>query len=301
MPLRGSTPANADLVAGVLELCEEASAVIREEYRGDDPEETNTRAAREQQVLRRKTDESPLTAADLASHRIFTLGLAALTPNIPLLSEESPEESIADRRSWQTFWMLDPLDGTREFLERTGEFTINVALIEGGRPRIGVVFEPLRERASVGVVGDGAERWTRRDGRWDRAVLRTRPLPEKELIVLSSRRHRNERLAACLAFLASRFTIDRRNSGSALKFCDLAAGEGDVYPRFSTCSEWDVAAGDALVTAAGGAVLGLDGQPLRYNARRSLISQHFIAVGDRAAPLWSELLERLPGPASRET
>ena len=98
-------------------------------------------------------------------------------------------------------------------------------------------------------MGDGAERWTRVGGAWEREVLRTRPLPENELIVLSSRRHRNDRLAACLAFLEARFAVDRRNSGSALKFCDLAAGEGDVYPRFSTCSEWDVAAGDALVTA----------------------------------------------------
>ena len=299
MPLRGSMPSDAELVDGVLELCEEASAVICDEYRGDDPEETNTREAREEQVLQRKTDESPLTAADLASHRIFSDGLAALTPALPLLSEESPLDAIADRRSWQTFWMLDPLDGTKEFLERTGEFTINVALIDGGRPRVGVVFEPLAGRGSVGVVGEGAERWTRRADRWDREVLQTRPLPEQQLIVLSSRRHRNERLAACLEFLAARFTIDRRNSGSALKFCDLAAGDGDVYPRFSACSEWDVAAGDALVTAAGGAVLGLDGRPLLYNERKSLISQHFVAVGDRGAPLWPELLRSIPGPVPR--
>lgn len=293
-------PADADLVAGLLELCEEASGAILDEYRGarrgdeDGNEDAHEGESTPQgQVLHRKADESPLTAADLASHRIFSRGLAELTPALPLLSEESSIDAIAGRRRWSRFWMLDPLDGTKEFLERTGEFTINVALIEDGRPRLGVVFEPLGARANVGITGEGAERFLR-DGRgWEREILRTRPLGGDHLIVLASRRHRNSALGACLEFLGERFRIDRRNSGSALKFCDLAAGRGDVYPRFSTCSEWDVAAGDALVTAAGGAVLGLDGKPLRYNARDTLISPSFLAVGDPGADLWPSLLAHI--------
>lgn len=287
-------PADADLVAGLLELCEEASGAILDEYRDDrDGDGDGDDRGPESQVLRRKSDESPLTAADLASHRIFSRGLAELTPQLPLLSEESSTDAIAERHRWSRFWMVDPLDGTKEFLERTGEFTINVALIEDGRPRLGVVFEPLGARASVGVAGEGAERFLRDGGGWQREVLRTRRLTGDELIVLASRRHRNRRLAACLEFLGERFRIDRRNSGSALKFCDLAAGSGDVYPRFATCSEWDVAAGDVLVTAAGGAVLGMDGKPLRYNARKSLISPNFLAVGDPAADLWPALLSHV--------
>jgi 3'(2'), 5'-bisphosphate nucleotidase len=113
------------------------------------------------------------------------------------------------------------------------------------------------------------------------------------MTVLSSRRHRNSKLDQCLEYLTSAYRIERQNSGSALKFCDLAAGKGDFYPRFSPCSEWDVAAGDALVWAAGGEVLGLDGLPLRYNARDTLLSPNFLAVGDKSSPLWPELLAEL--------
>jgi 3'(2'), 5'-bisphosphate nucleotidase len=187
--------------------------------------------------------------------------------------------------------MVDPLDGTREFLERTGEFTINIALIEAQRPVLGLVYEPLVQAANLGIVGEGAWRLQRGVDGWRSAPLQTRTLASETLVLLASRRHSNSRLDSCLAYLEGTYKIERRNSGSALKFCDLAAGRGDCYPRFSPCSEWDVAAGDALVTAAGGAVLGLDGQPLRYNARESLLSPHFIAVGDNDAALWQRLIE----------
>ncbi|MEE4108027.1 MAG: 3'(2'),5'-bisphosphate nucleotidase CysQ [Halieaceae bacterium] len=284
----------------LLDLCEVAAAVIVAEYRrfepvtggGDTTDDTTDDSDRG--LLRRKADRSPLTAADLASHRIISEGLRRLAPSVPVLSEESPEEEIADRRSWPELWLVDPLDGTREFIERSGEFTINVALVSDRRPLLGIVYEPLRRRASAGIVGEGAWRCERRDGAWSRTPLKTRPLPADSITVLSSHRHRNERLATSLAFLENLFEVARQNSGSALKFCDLAAGDGDVYPRFSACSEWDVAAGDALVTAAGGAVWGLDGQPLQYNCRDTLLSEHFVAVGDPAAQVWSGLLAELP-------
>ncbi|MEE4279997.1 MAG: inositol monophosphatase family protein [Halieaceae bacterium] len=319
MVFRGPRPALQELLLPLLSLCEEASRAIVAAYADADPGSgTNGAggAGATPGLLREKSDRSPLTLADLASHEILAVGLAGLTPDIPLLSEESPPEAVAGRRAWPVLWMVDPLDGTREFLERSGQFTINVALMRNGRPELGVIYEPLAECACVGIVGGraggedkggggegsggeeaGAGAWRfRRDsgGDWIREPLATRGLTGPSLTVLSSHRHRNERLQAALAFLGERFALSRHNSGSALKFCDLAAGDGDIYPRFSPCSEWDVAAGDALVTAAGGAVWGLDQQPLRYNSRDTLLSPNFIAVGDPASGPWGELLEDLP-------
>jgi len=267
----------------VLALCRQAAGIILRHY-----------ADAELAVrLRSKDDDSPLTRADLASHALLRDGLAALEPRLPLLSEESDAAAIAERRQWSRFWMVDPLDGTREFLERTGEFSINVALIDGQRPLAGLIYEPMNGAASLGIVGVGAWRCRPAGDDWTLDALHTRGLCGGAMVVLASRRHRNPRLASTLDFLGDTHRIERRDSGSALKFADLARGDGDVYPRFSPCSEWDVAAGDALVTAAGGAVIGLDGEPLRYNARESLLNPPFLAVGDPASTLWPALLAHL--------
>jgi len=291
-----------DLILPLLALCEKASAAILQVYDAAGADDAGAAGnphggTGRGGFLREKADRSPLTVADLASHRIIEAGLADMSPTRPVLSEESSPDDVADRRSWSELWMVDPLDGTREFLERTGEFTINIALIVDGRPIVGVIFEPLGGAGSVGIVGDGAWRY-RRDGSasggWEIQPLATRSLPARRITVLSSRRHRNERLAASLAFLEHRFAVERHDSGSALKFCHLAAGRGDVYPRYSACSEWDVAAGDALVTAAGGAIRGMNGRPLVYNDRDTLLSPDFLAVGDPVPALWDDLLEALP-------
>ena len=283
MQFRGHPPLSRGALYALLDLCRSAAAAIVDHY---DPSD-------ERAPFWRKDDRSPLTEADLASHRILAAGLAEITPELPLLSEESAPEDIAGRREWTRFWMVDPLDGTREFLERSGEFTINVALVDAQRPVLGILYQPLEQRAYLGVVGEGA--WTLRpDGSgWQSESLHTRSLPEDTLVLLASRRHRNARLNTCIELLGAERRLERRNSGSAVKFCDLAAGLGDCYPRFSPCSEWDVAAGDALVTAAGGALWGLDGKPLRYNARDTLLSRHFVAVGDSANPLWPRLMRAL--------
>jgi 3'(2'), 5'-bisphosphate nucleotidase len=280
------TPALRDTL---LELCRQSAAVIREFY-----EAPGTPAR-----LRSKDDDSPLTRADLASHRILTEGLQTATPDWPVLSEESPAAAIADRHRWSTFWMIDPLDGTREFLEGTGEFTINVALIDAQRSVAGVIYQPLAGRAFLGIVGEGAYLLQPAGDGWSREPIITRSANGDALTLLASRRHRNARLASTVDFLEQRYSLVRSNSGSALKFCDLASGRGDVYPRFSPCSEWDVAAGDALVTAAGGAVFGLDGAPLRYNARDTLLAEPFLAVGDPAQPVWQELLSVIGGTGAR--
>jgi 3'(2'), 5'-bisphosphate nucleotidase len=244
-----------------------------------------------------KEDDSPLTRADLASHGILQTGLNALDSKIPVLSEESKPAEVTNRRQWSRYWLVDPLDGTKEFLARTGEFTINIALIDNHRPVLGVLYLPLQQVAYVGIPGElalcyspsGADDWSLSD-------LATRALqPGRAVEVLASRRHRGARLQACLAWLEEHWgPVARSNMGSALKFCRMASGQGDFYPRFSPCCEWDTAAGQAVLEAAGGSLLGLDGEPLRYNCSDSLYSPPFYAVADAAHPLWQELLQTGP-------
>ena len=269
----------------LLDLCDTAGSAILSHY-----------ASAQAGEYEAKHDDSPLTRADTDSHIILDDGLMQLTPQWPVLSEESPAEIAALRQSWPTFWLVDPLDGTKEFLGRTGEFTINIALIRDHVPVLGMLYIPLEHRACVGIPGQGASSWSKNeDGHWTSEPLATNQLvPGKPMTVLASRRHRNQQLQRCLSWLEANWgELERENSGSALKFCHLAQGEGDFYPRFSPCSEWDVAAGQAIVEAAGGAVVGLDGRPLRYNCRESLLSPHFLAIGDPEQVLWGDVMKFL--------
>ena len=279
-------PEIPDLVAPLLQLCLRAGDAICRHYHA--PGESEITA---------KDDQSPLTQADTESHELLLAGLRVLDGSIPVLSEESPPADLLGRRSWRRYWLVDPLDGTKEFLAATGEFTINIALIEDHRPVLGVLYLPLERSACVGIPGVSAHRYQHGEsGAWTRFDLAVRPLqPGGNLTVLASRRHRNGQLAGCLAWLRRHWgPVTRLDSGSALKFCQLARGEGDFYPRFSPCCEWDTAAGQAVLEAAGGALLGLDGLPLRYNCRESLLSPHFLAVADSGHMLWRELLAELP-------
>jgi 3'(2'), 5'-bisphosphate nucleotidase len=273
------------LVLPLLGLCRQAGDAILGHYHAPGADE-----------YRAKGDDSPLTRADLDSHAILKAGLAGLAPQMPLLSEESRPAEVRDRFSWPRYWLVDPLDGTKEFLARTGEFTINIALIEHNRPALGVLLLPLRKEAYVGIPGIWARHYRQPSGdEWICSAIGTRPLEAgRDLEVLVSRRHLGRRLDRCMQWLETRWgQVARLNSGSALKFCSLAEGRGDLYPRFSPCSEWDTAAGQALLEAAGGALLGLDGRPLAYNRSESLLSPHFLAIADREHPLWRELLEEL--------
>ncbi len=272
------------IVDALLTLCAEAGEIIAREYHGAHADE-----------YREKSDDSPITRADVASHHCLVDGLHRLLPDIPVLSEESPRHAIAQRRHWQRLWLVDPLDGTREFLQRTGEFTVNLALIEDGAPRLGILYLPLKRMAYLGIPGVNGWLCQRQGEAWTRRVLAPRSLVANGgVTVVASRRHRSDLLDRTLSLLAERSgPITRLSSGSALKFTQLADGNGDFYPRFSPCSEWDVAAGQALLESVGGAVLGLDGRPLRYNARETLLSPHFFAMADASASLWAELLDRL--------
>jgi 3'(2'), 5'-bisphosphate nucleotidase len=225
-----------------------------------------------------KDDDSPLTAADLAAHRCIVDGLRALSPPIPVLSEESARAAFDQRRGWTRFWLVDPLDGTREFVKRNGEFTVNIALVEDGVAVFGVVQAPVTGRIWYGGAGLGAYR---READGDERAIAVRTPAAAPLRVAASRSHRDPRSDG---FIARMGAVQPVGLGSSLKFCALAEGRIDVYPRFGPTSEWDTAAGQAVLEGAGGAVLDLQGRPFRYNRRASLLNGAFVALGDTALP-----------------
>lgn len=229
-----------------------------------------------------KADASPLTQADLAAHRRIVSRLPELGGGLPVLSEESADIAWSERRAWSRYWLVDPLDGTREFVKKNGEFTVNIALVERGRPVLGVVYAPVFDYLLHAIAGQGA--WLRQAGT-DIAVQVRQPatLP---LRVAASRSHLDPRTAAFLERIGD---AERHGLGSSLKFCRIAEGRIDLYPRFGPTSEWDTAAAQCVLEAAGGAVLRLDGTPLAYNGKESLLNPDFIAVGDRSLP-WQDWL-----------
>ncbi|MFQ5983113.1 MAG: 3'(2'),5'-bisphosphate nucleotidase CysQ [Woeseiaceae bacterium] len=220
-----------------------------------------------------KADASPLTQADMASHRRIDQGLKALTPHIPVLSEESGLPEFPERSQWQTYWLVDPLDGTKEFVSRNGEFTVNIALIENNRPVFGVVHVPVKIKTYLGCAGYGAERRSPGAGP---ARIRVSETSAEPVRVVGSRSHRG---ASLDGFLANLGDYEMHPMGSSLKFCLVAEGAADIYPRLGPTSEWDTAAAQAVVEQAGGSVLTLDGKPLSYNSKSEILNPHFLVVG----------------------
>lgn len=233
-----------------------------------------------------KHDRSPCTEADLAAQRMIDAGLSALTPRWPMLGEESGPDVFAQRRAWSTLWLVDPLDGTREFVKRNGEFSVNIALIEDGEPVLGVVAAPARSMLYAAARGCGA---FRRGADGVRTPIRVRAQAAQPLRVLGSRSYGDAALDRMLDALGPQVRI---SLGSALKFGLLAEGGGDLYVRRGPTSEWDTAAGHAVVLEAGGCVVDPDGRPLRYNVREGVINPSFIAYGDRSRD-WVALLRGL--------
>ena len=234
-----------------------------------------------------KSDQSPLTQADLAAHRVIEEGLSQLHPRLPVFSEEAEPPPYAERRGWRRYWLVDPLDGTREFVNRNGEFTVNIALIEDGRARLGIVGAPCLDQLFVGDVAN--RRAEKREGGRTTPLAGRRMTNQQSLAVVVSRSHGNERLQRYLDALAQAFPdIERRPMGSSLKLCLLAAGQADLYPRLGPTSEWDIAAADAVLSAAGGAVRQLNGEPLAYN-KANILNPDFVAVADADFP-WGERL-----------
>jgi 3'(2'), 5'-bisphosphate nucleotidase len=229
-----------------------------------------------------KTDGSPVTEADLAADRIIGEGLARLAPNIPSLSEERAH--LAQLPYTNSFFLIDPLDGTKEFVAGRAEFTVNLALVTGGVPLLGIVSAPALGLIWRGIVGRGAERLTLVDGTAPRVEpIRTRPCPPrgKPWTVAVSRSHGDDRTEA---FIAARPGAARAELGSAVKFGRVAEGAVDIYPRLSPTCEWDVAAGHAVVVAAGGRITDSNGAPLHFGSGRAdFIVPEFIAWGDPQA------------------
>ncbi len=221
-------------------------------------------------AVQHKEDDSPLTQADLESQRVILEGLTRLTPDIPVLSEESAQAPWTERSRWRQLWVVDPLDGTREFVKRNGEFTINIALVVDHEPVLGIVAAPAQGLLYWGAAGAGA--FSRHRGAVQ-ASLRV-AAPRTPIRVVGSRSHAGADTAAYLARLGPHVLS---GVGSSLKFCLIAAGEADLYPRFGPTSEWDTAAGQALLEAAGGHVTRADGHRLRYNCRETLINGDFLA------------------------
>jgi 3'(2'), 5'-bisphosphate nucleotidase len=230
-----------------------------------------------------KADHSPLTLADLRSHELITQGLAKIDSAIPVLSEEASEISFGKRRAWNRYWLVDPLDGTREFVSRNGEFTVNIALVEEHRAIAGVVYVPVRDVLYFGTLAGGAYRSIQSGAAQKISVAPAR----QPLRVVGSRSHRDPEFAKLLPKLEP---CELLSVGSSIKFCLVAEGSADFYPRFGPTSEWDTAAAQAVLEAAGGAVVGLDGSPLRYNTKASLLNPSFLAFGERDRD-WPKLLQ----------
>ncbi|WP_181705705.1 3'(2'),5'-bisphosphate nucleotidase CysQ [Chthonobacter rhizosphaerae] len=251
------------------DLAIKAGAVILDIYSGDFAVAT-------------KADASPVTEADQRAEAVILEGLRRIAPGIPVIAEEESaagrQAEIADR-----FILVDPLDGTREFVSRNGEFTVNIALVEGGAPVAGVVYAPALGRLYVGAKGEGAFAATVTGGvRSSFEPIAVRPRPAAGLTAIGSRSHGSPETAT---FLAPLPVAEFVSTGSSLKFCLVAEGKADLYPRHGRTMEWDTAAGDAVLRAAGGAVVTFDGRPLAYGKRRQagdvdFANPYFLAVGD---------------------
>jgi len=234
-------------------------------------------------AVEHKEDSSPLTAADLASHRAIVQGLVELDPETPILSEEGAESPFATRSQWMRYWLIDPLDGTREFVKRNGEFTVNIALIENGIPTVGVVHIPVSGISYLGQSGQGA--W-KIDAEGQRSAIRVSAPAHRPVRVAGSRSHAGDSLKRFLERLGEHQIV---SMGSSLKLCLVAEGAADVYPRLGPTSEWDTAAAQAVVEAAGGMVTDTQLEPLRYNTKDSLLNPHFLVFGD-ASENWGKYL-----------
>ncbi|MCP5175853.1 MAG: 3'(2'),5'-bisphosphate nucleotidase CysQ [Moraxellaceae bacterium] len=256
-----------NLLASVARISEQAGQAIMAIY-----------AQPEQWQLQHKEDKSPLTAADLASHHLIIEQLHALTPDIPVVSEESDE--APQRHTWSQLWLVDPLDGTKEFVARTGDFTVNIALVLNHRAVLGVLHAPDYGLTYMAAKGCGA--WVlNHTGQTQRLSTVKQPSSPRLLV---SRFHANGKKNQALLQHTQQCFGDYQvmEVGSALKMCRIAEGLADFYPRFGTTMEWDTAAGQIILEEAGGALVDTQGRPFLYNKRSSLANKDFIVVGDIA-------------------
>lgn len=256
----------------IIRIAQEAGARILEIYHSEDFN------------IEYKQDESPLTKADLAAHRHIQAALQMLTPDIPILSEESKGVAFETRQHWDSFWLVDPLDGTKEFIKRNDEFTVNIALITQGAPVLGVVHVPA---LNLTYAADSSGAYKLQGGELSR--IRANSELAGPLKVVASRSHAGPETTSFLDNLVADYKLEVVSKGSALKLCLVAEGSADLYPRLGPTMEWDTAAAQCVVEQAGGQVTKLDGFPLRYN-KRSLLNPHFMVASPATSTLWQQYL-----------
>lgn len=226
----------------------------------------------------KKSDQSPVTLADIAAHDVIVNGLQQLTPDIPILSEEDQQTApYEERRQWQRYWLIDPLDGTRGFIAGLPEFSVNIAFIENQVAIAGVIYGPVEQEMYYANLGGFAYK---QHGRQPAQRIETRVIDWQQITVATGHFHNPKRLAS---LLAEQVPYQRLALNSSLKFCRLAEGLADVYPRFGPTSEWDTAAGQCILESAGGSVVDLAGHSMLYNAKSSLQNSAFVAIADPSA------------------
>lgn len=231
-------------------------------------------------AVQTKADQSPVTAADIAAHTVLAAGLVELDASIPVLSEEDCEIPLSEREQWTRWWLVDPLDGTKEFISGSDEYTVNVALIERGRVVFGVVGVPVTGAIYYGGAEFGAYC---QDASGAIRTLQMRTAPQDELLVVASKRHSSPEQEALLQSLTQKFpALSLVNVGSSLKFCQMAEGAADLYPRLAPTSQWDTAAAQGVLEGAGGQVLNLQGEALTYVAQDSYLNPFFVALPQHA-------------------
>lgn len=284
-----NNPISPALIADLVALARRAGEAIMAIY-----------AQQDSYDITHKADESPLTAADMAAQRVIAAGLPALL-NVPIISEEAQLPDFTERQSWGSYWLVDPLDGTKEFIARNGQFTVNIALVHGGRSMLGVVHVPTTDISYLGVLtaqeNESLGAWKYTHGQTPQAIqvrdLNDRAAQGLPLTLLLSHRHGTQATMELLEVMKQQWPgpIETSNAGSSLKFCVIAEGFADFYPRLAPTSEWDTAAAQAVLEAAGGAVVEASPAltPLVYNSREDILNPHFYALGDRRFE-WGVLL-----------
>ncbi|MFI2812067.1 MULTISPECIES: 3'(2'),5'-bisphosphate nucleotidase CysQ [Microbulbifer] len=272
------------LLEQVIGICERAGEAILEVYNSSAELEIDTKA-----------DDSPVTAADLAAHKVLEPALAGLVEGVPVLSEEQEMPSFDERRSWQRYWIVDPLDGTKEFIRRNGEFTVNVALIEDGEPVLGVVYVPVLNITYAGCRDAGGKGVAFKRTADGEQPIRVRSVRERldagqPVELVASRSHGAGAVDKLLERIEGELgKTGLKNMGSSLKLCLVAEGAADLYPRLAPTCEWDTAAAQAVVEAAGGTVVDDRFELLRYNRKDSLLNPFFYVIGDDSFD-WRRLL-----------
>jgi len=248
---------NEQLISSVVEIAKEAGIAITEIYNSDFDYQL-------------KKDLSPITAADNLSHNIITERLKTLTPNIPILSEENCNIPYKIRSQWTQYWLVDPLDGTKEFISKNGEFTVNIALIENNTPIFGVIDIPVTNETYWGSKVNGS---FCSDANNDVKQINVSEDNQNSIRLVASRSHPSNMLASLLEIIVDYEIIE---IGSSIKFCLIASGQADCYPRFGPTSEWDTAAGEAIVESAGGQVVNTNGDSMNYNVKEDYLNPNFI-------------------------